>query len=205
MKYFIDLGVRAKGVQLIELTEEEKDELLEGEDLDDIYDDWVDKIEYEFALENYYLTPSCDRFTLTIRDEDDEVVYEVEDVDELVDRTYDNEGEVQVKGWEFEGFKDGYYLTRLQTIKGCCCSGEFELDEDFDASKLYLVQDKQIEEELVGDTVFPLFKLYYQKGEGYDIERDVIELEFESDLGEQYYDTYLCSLKELNWWTNLKE
>ena len=36
MKYTISLGVRAKGFQLLELTEEEKDSLLE-EELDEIF------------------------------------------------------------------------------------------------------------------------------------------------------------------------
>ena len=61
MKYFIEFGVRALGVQLIELTEEEKNVLLEEENLNDVYYDWVEKCDYNFELEGYYLTPTSDR------------------------------------------------------------------------------------------------------------------------------------------------
>ena len=53
MKYFIEFGVRALGVQLIELTEEEKNVLLEEENLNDVYYDWVEKCDYNFELEGY--------------------------------------------------------------------------------------------------------------------------------------------------------
>lgn len=205
MKYFIELGVSAKGVQLIELTEEEKNELLTENDLNNVYYDWVDKCGNNFALENYYLTPYVDRYTLTIRDENDNVVYKSENVGDLEDKTFDDDGEILVKGWKFEGIKDGYYLTRLQTIKGCWCGGEFEIEEPFDKNKLYVVQDKYIEEGLLGDSVYPLFVLYYQKGEGYDMSRDEIELEYDSDYGEQYFDTYLCKLRNLCWWIDLQK
>ena len=197
MKYFIELGVRARGVQLIELTEEEKNELLKVEDLDEIYLDWMYRSEYDFALEDYYLTPFVDRYSLTIRDENDNIVYDSNNVLELLDGTFD------VKDWKFEGVKDGYYLTRIQTIKGCCCSGEFEIDGTFDKNKLYIVRDERIDEGLNGELVYPLFVLYYQRGEGCDMSRDVINLEFESDLGEQYFDTFLVKLRELNWWIDL--
>jgi hypothetical protein len=205
MKYFIELGVRSNGVQLIKLTEDEKNELLNEDDLDDIYYDWVEKIDYDFELENYYLTPESDRYTLTIRDENDNIVYESDDVQDLEDRTFDENGNIQVKGWKFEGVKDGYYLTRCQVIKGCWCTGEFELNEPFDKNKLYVIQDKQIDEDLLGDLVYPLFDLYYQNGEGYDISRDKIKLDLEEDCGEQYYETLLCMMDDGCCWTNLRE
>ena len=81
-----------------------------------------------------YLTSEVDRFYLTIKDENDNVVFESEDIDELLDRnkTYDDDGEVQVKGWEFKDVDEGVYLARVQTIKGCFYAGEFELTEPFD-------------------------------------------------------------------------
>lgn len=203
MKYFIELGVRGRGVELIELTEDEKNKLLKEKCLNDVYLDWVDECGYNFELERYFLTPNVDRFTLTIRDENNNVVYESEDVMELEDRTFDDDGECQVKGWTFDGVKDGYYLTRIQTIKGCWYEGEFEIDGTFDKDKLYVVQDKNIEEELLGDYVFPLGVIYYQKGDGYDMIRDEIELEFISDFGEQYWDTRLYKLRYKCSWTNL--
>ena len=133
MKYTVELAARAQGVQLLEVTEEEKNELLE-EDLNEVYTDLVQDKEYEFALEGKYLTPEADRFCLTIKDENDDIVFESEDIDELLDRnkTYDDDGDVQVKGWEFTGVDDGIYLARVQTIRDCFYVGEFELTEPFD-------------------------------------------------------------------------
>ena len=204
-RYTVELGVRARGVQLLELTDDEKEELLD-ENLDEVYLDWVDKKEYGFALEAQYLTSEVDRFSLAITDENGDIVFETEDVEEFLerDKTYD-EDEEQVKGWEFKGFKDGFYLTRIQTIKGCWYTGEFELTEPFDEEKLYLVRDSQIDEELLGDYPYPLGVLYYQNGEGYDMNRDEILLDYDSDMGEQYYDTYLLKLVDTCWWQNLQE
>lgn len=193
MKYFIELGVRAKGLQLLQLTEEEKDQLSEVENLDEVYYNFVEERDYCFTLEEYYLTPTVDRYTLVIRDENNNIVYDSEDVIELLsnDKTYDEDSEVQVKGWKWEGIQSGDYLARLQTIQGCSCSGEFELEEPFDKDKLYVVRDKYVDDELVGNVTYPLFTLYYQRGEGYDCERDAIKLDYEDDYGEQYWDTYI--------------
>ena len=206
MKYTVELAARAQGVQLLEVTEEEKNELLE-EDLNEVYTDLVQDKEYEFALEGKYLTPEADRFCLTIKDENDDIVFESEDIDELLDRnkTYDDDGDVQVKGWEFTGVDDGIYLARVQTIRDCFYVGEFELTEPFDEEKLYMVQDITINDELLGDTVLPMGVLYYQRGEGYDVNRDEIQLDDEGCDEEQYYETHLYELTEGDWWNDLQE
>ena len=205
MKYFIEFGVRALGVQLIELTEEEKNVLLEEENLNDVYYDWVEKCDYNFELEGYYLTPTSDRYTLIIRDENNNIVYESEDVEELEDKTYYDNGEKQVKGWNFKGVKDGYYLTRFQTIKGCYYTGEFELETSFDKNKLYVIQDEFINDELTGDYTFPMCTIYYQNGDGYDMLRDKIDLDFESDYGEQYWETRLLKVEQYDYWIDLRK
>ena len=206
MKYNIEIEVRAHGVQLIKLTEEEKEQLLKENDLDNVYGDWVNKCEYNFELEGRYLTPDVDRYYLTITDEDGENVFESEDVEDIEDKTYNEEGEeIQVEGWTFEGVEDGFYLARLQTIRGCFCYGEFELDEPFDESKLYRVLDEKISDELLGDSVYPFFKLYYQQGEGYDMNRDQIDLEDDGCDEEQYWQTLLLKLENRDEWTNLRK
>lgn len=204
MKYTIELAVRGKGVQLLALTEEGKDQLLD-EDLDDIYMDYIEEREFDFWLEQTFLTPDCDRFRLTIKDENGNVVYETTDPKVLNDYTMNEGGDPQVEGWSFSGLLDNYYLTRIQTLKGCFFTGEFELDEPFDESKLYILQSDEINDELLGNDVYSLRALYYQRGEGYDMERDQIELEDEGDSEEQYYDTYLMKVEDGDYWTNLQE
>jgi hypothetical protein len=205
-KYSIGLGVRSVGVQMIRLTEDEKNELMKEECLDDIIFDWVDKCNYEFEVEGYYLTPEVDRYSLIVTDEDDdEVVYESEDVTDLNDKTFDEEsGESQVKGWKFEGVREGFYLTKISTIKGSSCMGELEIEEPFDENKLYVVQDTKLDDQLVGDCIYPIWDLYYQKGEGYDMERDSIGMDYQDDCGEQYWNTYLIEVKKSNFWVKLR-
>lgn len=203
-KYTIEIDVRAKGVRLLSLNEDEKEELL-GEDLEDVYEDWAEEKDYEFYLAKLYLMPECDRFKLCIKDEDGNIVYENTKPASLNTYTYDEDDEPQVRGWEFEGVEDGFYLTRILTLKGCYLVGEFELEESFDESKLYILDDTQINDELMGNYVYPLDRLYYQRGEGYDEERDRIELEIENDGEEQYYDTYLMEVSDGDYWHNLQE
>ena len=155
-------------------------------------------------MECQYLTSNIDRYGLTIRDENNNIVYESESFYDLVDRTYDEEDD-EIQGWNFKGFKTGYYLTHLQVIKGCFWTGEFELNEPFDVNKLYILRDQEIDEELLGDSVYPIDTLYYQRGEGYDMNRDEIRLYLEDDMGEQYYDTFLYQLIEKNVWLNLQK
>lgn len=197
MKYFIELGVRAQGLQLLQLTEDEKEQLLKEENLDEVYYDFVEEREYCFTLEGYYLTTEVDRYSLVIRDENGNIVYDSEDVDDLLsnDKTFDEDDEVQVKGWKFKGIENEDYLVRYQTIKGAGAQGEFELEEPFDKNKLYVVRDEYVDDDLMGDNVYPLITLYYQQGEGYDCVRDVIKLDYEGDNGEQYWDTYIYTKK----------
>lgn len=206
-KYSIDLGVRSVGVQMIRLTEDEKNELMKEECLEDIFFDWVDICNSEFEVEGCYLTPDVDRYSLTVTDDDDDdVVYESEDVTDLNDKTFDEEsGEPQVKGWKFEGVREGFYLIKISTVKGSSYMGELEIEEPFDENKLYIVQDTELDDQLVRNCIYPIWNLYYQKGEGYDMERDSIDVEFISDYGDQYYDVYLIEVKESNYWVNLQE
>ena len=93
----------------------------------------------------------------------------------------------------------------IQIVKGCWYTGEFELNEPFDKEKLYFVRDNEINDELLGDYVFPADILYYQRGEGYDINRDEILLDSEGWNEEQYYSTHLFKLTERDWWHDLQE
>lgn len=206
MKYKIDLGVRGVGLQLLQLSKEDKDQLL-NEELDEVYASYVSKYDFEFTIENLYLASYADRYELTITDENDDVVYESQDFGELIvhsdNITKDEEDEYKIKGWSFEGVSEDNYLVQIQTLKGIRYVGEFDLDEPFDESKLYVVPDSNIDDELMGDTVYPI-DLYYQRGEGADIERDIIDLDLECDGDIQDYNTYLMSARDGNGWTDLK-
>jgi len=200
MKYNIELSFRGTGVIGIKLTEEEKDELL-NQDLEEVYMDWCEKKGFEYDFEYTFLTENTDRYLLTIKDEADNVVYESEDVKDLLknDKTW----EIEDFDYEMQGEEDGYYLLDIPTIKGCFYTGELDIDGEFDPSKLYVVQSDRINDELTGDTMYPI-TLYYQKEETPNLDNDMVYMEFESDLGEQYWDIYLMKLEYGDEWQNLK-
>lgn len=204
MKYKVEICVRGMGVQLLPLTEEEKDQLL-GVDLDEVYEDWVEEKECDFYLEGVYLGYGCDRFGLTITDENGNVVFKTSDLYDLRDLTYINEDGDSIKGWEFKGVDEGIYLTRTQTLKGVCHSGEFELDEPFDKDKLYIIQDTVINDELLGDDIFQSDVIYYQRGVEPSLEDDVICVDEGDDGDEQYHETYLMDVTEGDWWHDLNK
>lgn len=205
MKYTINLGVRARGFQLLELTEEEKDELLD-EDLDDIFMDWSEQKDYNYAYEKQCLDNDSDRYSLEVKDQNGNTVYYSEDVKDILqnNKTYDEEYD-PIKGFEFVGVKDGIYLTRISSIKGCWFTGEFEIEGKFDKSRLYIVQDENIDDELTGDYPFPCMNIFYQQGDEPDMEKDDLNWIYDSDMGEQYWDTYLFRVENQDEWENLQE
>lgn len=190
---------------MLKLTEEEKDSLLE-EELDEVYMDWVDQKDYNFAYEIQCLDRNVDRYTLEIKDQNGNTVYYSEDVNDIIsnDKTYDDAGD-PIAGFEFKGVEDGIYLTRVSSIKGCYFTGEFEIQGKFDKSRLYIVQDDNIDDELTGEYLYPFMNIFYQQGETPDLEKDDLHWEYDSDMGEQYWDTYLFKVENEDEWENLKE
>ena len=192
-KYTIEISLWAKGVQLLDVTEDEKDELSEA-DLNDVFYDWASKYDYDFYYERQFICPDTDYFELVVKDEEDNVVYETQCVYDLSDKTDED------KSREFKGVKDGYYLARVQHLKGMFFCGELELNEPFDADKLYLVQDSKLDREFVGDPLYPLGYIYYQQGEGYDSSRDEVWLDNEGDMRETDCRTTLFEAANGNEW-----
>lgn len=202
MKYKIELSFRGTGVQALKLTEQEKNELLEVDDLEEVYNDWLEKKDYEYDFEYVFMTENTDRYQLTVKDENDNIVYQSDDVNDLLknDKTW----KIEDFDYEMQGEEDGYYLLDIPTIKGCWYLGDLEIDGEFDPNKLYVIQDDRISDELTGDAMYPIV-LYYQKGEKPNLDADMIEMEFESDCGEQYWDIYLMELKYGDEWINLRD
>ena len=207
MKYTINIGVRGRGVRLFALNEEELSRAFESESLDEVFDEIKEEREYDFQFERTYYTSYCDRFGLEVKDENGEIVYETDDIEEFVsrDKTYNDDGDVRIEGWKFRGIEDGIYLTRISTEKGVEFEGEIELDEPFNPDKLYIIRDRNVDDELLEDDVFCAGELYYQKGDKINLEEDLIYMD---DIGwneEQYYDTFLYKLTEKNWWQEYTE
>ena len=47
--------------------------------------------------------------------------------------------------------------------------------------------------------------IYYQNGDGYDMWRDKIDLDFVSDYGEQYWETRLLKVDHYDYWIDLRK
>lgn len=203
MNYKIRLDVRGLHLRVWELNEELLEKVNEYDSLEEMDSELMYEGE-EPLYEDSLITRDCDRFSFEVEDEDGEVVYEIEDLDEYLDKdkTYDEEGEY-IKGYRFEGLGDKNCdcLVSLVTEKGAGGTADLELDEPFDPDKLYLIRSTKIDDELVGEDVYPLFGVYYQRGEGYDFERDRID--FDPDgLFEEQYQNYIgvMRLEEGRYW-----
>ena len=205
MTYTIQLDVRDLHLRVWELNEELLKKAHEYNSLEELdrelmYDGVVSPL-----YEDSFITRVCDRFSLVVEDDDWETVYELEDLDEYLskDKTFNEEGET-IKGFEFKGLKGKSCdcLVSLITEKGAGGTADLELEEPFDPDKLYIIRSSQIDDELIGDDVYPIFGLYYQRGEGYDLERDM--LDFDADgLFEEQYQNYIgiMKLEEGRYWS----
>jgi hypothetical protein len=194
-KYTIELYMRGHGIHLIPLSETEIEELLNLEDLEEPWYERANDPDDLFAHYGFYYTRACDRFGLAVRDEDGVIIYETEEMKELLckDRTKDEEGKI-ISGWKWIGIDSGVYLTRISTVKGLCYEGEIELEEPFDADKLYVVQNRNIPNTILQRKIYSLADLFYIRGEECDLEDDVIEMYSECTESEQYWDTYICEI-----------
>ncbi len=201
MKYKINLSFRGRGVQIAKLSEEEKDEILEKieetEDIDEVYEEWTWENTPEYDYEETALDKNVDRFSLEVVDENGNTVYQSEDVNDLIKN--------KENGDSFIGLPDGFYFGQIQTVKGCCYNADLELDGEFDVNKFYAIRDVYVNEELVGNEIFPIGNICYKRSEEINPEADGVDWEFDSDMGPQYWDTFLMELEDKDGWEDLTD
>ena len=203
MIYKIQLDVRDLHLRVWELDDELLKKVNEYDSLEEMDRGLMYEGE-EPLYEDSFITSECDRFSFVVEDEDGEVIYEIDDLDEYLnkDKTFDDEGD-EVNGYKFVGLREKNCdcLVSIVTEKGAGGSAELELEEPFDPDKLYLIRSTKIDDELVGEDVYPIFGVYYQRGEGCDLERDIID--FDADgLFEEQYQNYvgIMKLEEGRYW-----
>lgn len=205
MKYKIELGFRGRGIQLLKVTDEEK-ENLSGENLEQDYFDLIDEKDYNFELEDTFITKESDRFSLAVRDEFGEVVYEIDDVKDILKKDmtdiFNEDDGAALGGWKFEGIPDGSYLVDVQTLKGIYYTAELDIEGEFNPEKLYIIKSTKLDDELTGEDMYPV-DLYYKREETPNLKRDYIDLDCQEYGDEQYWDIYLMSVEYGNEWMNL--
>jgi hypothetical protein len=213
MKYRIELSVNGWDTRLFLLDQEHVDEALNcGDSLKKFYrnyvENWDDPIDPDF--ERYYITSESDDFILEVKDENGETIYELNDVDDYIsnDKTEieDEDGYLtDIDGYEFVGIEDGMYLVRIASNRNCSGYAEIELDHPFNPDRLYIVRSSHVDDELMDDTVYEMFQLYYQRGEGFDLKRDLIELLNNGWDDETYASYNLLKVSDKNYWQEIEE
>lgn len=169
-KFSFELQVKgAIGLSLYEIDEDTYNELEDEECLEDV-DIWQDVAAAATVVSYDYITES-DHFSLVVKDEDGNVVYETDDASEIPMFRYDDEEEMSfdynsneededgdpigrdLPNFEFTELPEGFYLAENDNRKWTYLEGEFEAD-GFDPSKLAFYPSEKLDHELCEDEVF---------------------------------------------------
>lgn len=203
-KFTIEYGCRPINIKLFSLTDDQVEKSKEYDTHIEFYGSLYEDDFPEPEYEGIHITDRASRFSFTVKDEEGNIVYETENIKDYLalQKTFDEEGEYN-KDWEFEGIKDGKYLVVASILRGFYGGVEIEC-EKFDINKLYILHSKYINDELTGSDTFDFFELYYQQGEGYDKERDILPVDDINDtLDESSIDCEILELKKKDLWTEL--
>ena len=158
---YLELTIKyAIEVRLYGIDEEQKDELedmggIEEVDVGFIFDNnMIDN--YETVVMNVDNFLDSETFSLEVKDEDGNVVYESNAPDSIVRYPYDeeeNDEVVEAPNLDFKGVEPGTYIVENNNLKWCTISGEFEA-EDFDPSKLSFYPSETFDDYICEDDVF---------------------------------------------------
>lgn len=193
-------------VRMIRLDEIQSKIFMDNELLDDLWEECDCEID-EYDVERELLTCQ-DRIQITVENENGETVFETESLDDIKRYPYYDEDEdvdVIPGGYAFNGVEEGMYIICQDTMKGSFWEADIEIDDAFDPSRLYVVQDDVLNNEFCPDDCFPMGVLYYRKGDNIDIENDRLEMSFVSDNGDYGYSVSISSVKKKDWWTIERE
>lgn len=189
---------------------------------DDTYDELGvdDEIDYDNAKEatmyfdivraetvmTYDELCDCDTFSLEVRDENDNVVYETKNPDSIkmytyykgVFGTYNDDENTNEDGdlpplpnFNFKNVPDGKYLIENFDLKWDNFEGEFEADE-FDPSKLAFYPSEYLNSEICDDEVFLTCLRYDGK-----------ELDIEESWTDAYGSRFKLLTKEDDNWSDI--
>lgn len=206
-KFTIEYGCRPMNIKLFSLTDEQVEKSKEYDTIEDFYASLYED-EDNFPEQEYdgvHIIDSVSHFIFTVKDEEDNIVYETEDVKDYfaLQKTIDEDGECNKDiDWEFEGIISDNYLVVVSILRGFFGSAKIDCDE-FDINKLYILHSKYINDELTGSDTFDFFELYYQQGEGYNQERDILYVRDDNNYDECYSEYQILSLKDKDQWIEL--
>jgi hypothetical protein len=164
-KYTILITGYGSEITIGSVTDEQKEILSnEEKDLIDIVNDDLEEFGGYYEIDDqFHRWGAADVFTITIKDENGDTLYEINDNDKS---EYDTD--------DFELFENKCpeineeldLLITVSTEKGVFFKGEIEIDDDFDITKLKITVDSDIE---VGEYYFgDIISGVYYNGEEID-------------------------------------
>lgn len=112
--------------------------------------------DYETVVMNVDHFLDSETFSLEVKDEDGNVVYETHDSDSIIRYPYydeENDEEVEAPNLNFKGVEPGTYIVENNNLKWCTISGEFET-EDFAPSKLSFYPSETFDDYICEDDIF---------------------------------------------------
>ena len=145
--YTVELSVRgATEVRLYAVDDEVQEALddiggVEEVDADFIIDNDLYDV-YSTIVMNDCTLDDSETFSLVVKDEDDNVIYETDNPSSIIrypygdyDEEKEEDVEVLAPNFDFKGVEPGVYLVENNDLKWMTLTGEFEADE-FDPKKL---------------------------------------------------------------------
>lgn len=195
-KYTIELTVKyPTEVTGVKIDSDTKAELEESscftDDAEEVYFNADDYIASEVVMyeDDFY---STDTFSLEVKDENGNVVYETTDAESITTYPYydeDKDEEVDAPNFEREPVEVGDYLIENNTLKWTTITFELETDAPFDSSKLSFYPSAHLDYFICEDDIF-LNELRY------DNKRMITEWDCNDNYGKDYG---LSSYNGENW------
>ena len=191
--YTVELTIKGATEVGLYLVDDEVQEALDDiggvEEADvDFFEDNELYNDYGTIVMNDCELDDSDTFSLEVKDEDDNVIYETTDPSSIVRYPeYDEDVELPTPNFDFKGVKPGTYIVENNDLKWCTLTGEFEAEE-FDPKKLSFHPSEVFDKMLCDEDVF-LIELRY----------DNQKLDIEVDYNDCYgSDLHLLEAEELH-------
>lgn len=188
--YTVELSVKgATEVRLYAVDDEVQEALddiggVEEIDLDFMFDNEL-LDDYSTIVMNDCVLDDSKTFSLVVKDEDDNVIYETDNPSSIIRYPYDDydeekeeDVEVLAPNFDFKGVEPGVYIVENNDLKWVTLTGEFETDE-FDPKKLSFHPSEVFDKMICDEDVF-LIELRY------DNQKTDIEIDYTDCYGSDF-------------------
>lgn len=183
--YTVELTIKwPTEVRLYSVDDEVQEALDDIGGVEEVDEDFFDDNElyndYGTVVMNDCALDDSETFSLEVKDEDDNVIYETTDPGSIVRYPeYDEDVELPTPNFDFKGVEPGTYIVENSDLKWCTLAGEFEAEE-FDPKKLSFHPSEVFDQKLCNEDVF-LSELRY------DNQKLDMEVDYSEDCGSNFH------------------